>query len=208
MKKLLCLLPLLLALVACVGLETETTFNNDGSGTMDFTYRLGNVLTEMGEDGGDVDLPFDEASLRASLSDAEGVTVKSVESWSDDEDTYIKASISFRNIKSFYEQEEYDDMAATLSKEGGDFVYRQMISPGNGTDGEPTDAELAEMESAMTMMAPYFEGYEMVMVVNTPKRIKSYNMGELSNGGKTLTYRIPTLEMQNLIEETYLEIRW
>lgn len=208
MKKLLSLLPLLMAFVACVGLETETTFNNDGSGTMDFTYRLGNVLSEMGEDGGNVDLPFDEATLRASLEDAEGVTVNSVESWKDENDTYFKASVSFRNVKSFYEQEEFDDMAATLTKEGGDFVYRQMISPGNGSDKELSDAELAEMESAMLMMAPYFEGYEMVMVVNTPKRIKAHNMGELSNGGKTLTYRIPTLDMQNMIEETYLEIRW
>lgn len=208
MKKLLCMIPVLLAFMACVGLETETTFKPDGSGTMSFTYRISNMLAEMGEDGNDVDLPINETTLRESLTDADGVTLKSVSSWSDETDTYISATMNFESIQTFYEQEEYDDMAASLTKDGGDFVYKQLISEGNGSNGEMTDAEKAEMESANAMMAPYFEGYEVKIIIHTPRRIKDANMGDISDGGKTLTYTVPMMDIQNMTKETYLIVRW
>jgi len=206
-KKCIAITAVVLFLASCVGLETETTFNPNGSGTMTFTYRLGNILSQMGEGESGVDLPFDEASLKESLQGAEGVVLKSTKTWSDENDTYMSATVSFESIDTFYTQDEFDDMAASLTKEGGDFVYRQLISAGMG-DEEPSAEELAEFEAGMEMMAPYFEGYEIKIILNTPSKIKDYTLGELSNGGKTLTFVMPMLDVQSMAEETYLEVRW
>jgi hypothetical protein len=102
---------------------------------------------DMGGEESGVELPFDKETLEDSLEDADGVTLKSVESWSDDSDTYLKATLEFDDVSTFYNLDEYDDMGAVLTKDGGDFLYRQLIAPGSG---EMTEEDLGMMD----MMAP------------------------------------------------------
>jgi hypothetical protein len=204
MKKVVVLLGLIVLLSSCIGIKNSVQFNRDGSGTVTMEYRISKMLTEMGEGSSDAPLPLSQDDLKEAVSENPNLELKSVEQWDDEKDVYISAVIGFQKVNEFTDVESFAAMPMSLEKQGGEFVYRQLISEGN-TEGEE-EAELDE-ETKKTMEA-FFEGYELSFTVVAPSEITYHSLGDLAADRRSVTYSIPLLEMDKLEEETVLEVKW
>ncbi len=200
------LLGLILVLSSCIGVKSTVTFNKDGSGVVEMEYRISRMITEMGdEEGMDIPLPISEEELESSIADNPNLKLRKVSQREDEDDIYITAEIEFKKIEEFSDVEDFESMPMKLEKEGNQYIFTQLISEGTSGDGE--DAE--EMnEETMEMMKGFFEGYDLVFTVKAPAPITEYNLGELSDDKRSVTYSIPLLEMNSLEEETVLEVKW
>ena len=211
MKKLFLLLGVAILLSSCIGIKSSVLFNRDGTGTINMEYRISKMLTEMGEGDADMPLPVSEEELKNALSGHPNLTLKKVSQREDDNDVYITSEIQFQKISEFTDIESFGQMPMSLEAEGGEYVFRQIISEGNEPAGETEEGEsdTEEMDAASKeMMAAFFEGYELSFEVSAPTEVTYHSHGELSANRKTVTYSIPLLEMDALEEETVLEVRW
>jgi hypothetical protein len=199
------LIGLALLLSSCIGIKSTVTFNRDGSGVVEMEYRISKMITEMGEgeEGVDVPLPISEEDLEASLADNPNLTLRSVSQREDETDTYITAEIEFKKVEEFTDVEDFSEMPMKLEKNGNEYTFAQLIS--EGTEGEEEEEMDAETKA---MMESFFEGYELVFTVEAPAPITEYNLGELASDKRSVTFAIPLLEMNNLKEETVLEVKW
>ena len=197
---------LVLLLSACIGVESNVTFKNDGSGTLKLEYRISKALIEMGkEGGGETPLPFSEEELREAVEGNPKVELLDLSQREDEQDVYIVSEFGFHRIEDFTDIQEFDDMPMSLERAGGENTFRMLISEGNGggeETAEETDAELQAMFEQM------FAGYEIIVVVNAPSPVKSHNLGELSPDGRTVRYSLPILDMEALEEQTVLTVVW
>jgi hypothetical protein len=201
------LLTLVVLLSACIGVESNVSFRNDGSGTLRLEYRISKALIEMGkESGGETPLPFSEEELREAVEGNPKVELLEVSQREDEQDVYIVSEFGFDRIEDFAEIEEFDDMPMSLERAGGDSTFRMLISEGNGGD-EPEEAEETDAE-LQAMFEQMFAGYEIIVVVNAPGPVKSHNLGELSSDSRTVRYSLPILELDALEEETTLTVVW
>lgn len=211
MKRFLLLALVVLLFSSCIGIESNVSFKNDGSSDIVFVYRISKMLTEMGGEDTEIPLPVSEEELKASIADNPGLTLKKVSQREDDQDIYITAEIGFESIDEFTSLEDFSAMPMRLETRGGDTVFTQIISEGMGSDegSEESSSGDAEMEEQMqAMMQEFFQGYELIFVLNAPSPIKEYNLGELSGNGRSLTYVIPLLELTALKDETVLSVVW
>ena len=206
MKRIFWLPVLLGALLftSCLGSSIHTTFKSNGSGTVVMEFKISQIFYQMGagdsEDANEVPLSADE--IRESLGNQEGVTLREVTEEQGEEFNLIRAVMDFDNYAAMAGTDMLD--GSSLTKDGGKWIYRLVIAEAQEEESEPMDAE------QLAMMEPYFEGYEIRFTVTAPSKIKSYSLGELSADGKTVSYAIPTLEMNSLQnkEAVVMEIVW
>ena len=149
-------------------------------------------------------LPISEDELKASVENNPNLTLQKVSQREDEKDVYITAEIAFKDVEEFTDVESFSAMPMSLEKKDGEYIFRQMISEGSGGGEDEEEPD----EQTKAMMASFFEGYELAFTVNAPSSITSHNLGELSGGGKTVSYTLPLLDMDSLKEETVLEVRW
>ena len=88
---------------------------------------------------------------------------------------------------------------------GALFIALFLHFEGTGPEEESAEEPNAEMQAMFEQM---FAGYELIVVVNAPSRVKSHSLGELSSDGRTVRYSLPILDMQALKEETILTVVW
>ena len=190
---------------ACIGIESTVTFDKSGSGVAKFEYRMSKMLTEASEGGqAEVPLPVSEEAFELAVEGHSGLKIVGITSSETETDVLIGAEIAFDSIEAFTEVEDFNDMPMSLEKDGGDFVFKQVISEGMS---ESDEAGAAEMEA---MIKEIFQGqeYELAFVVNAPSRIKKRNFGELSSDGKTVRFAMPFFDFIGLKEETVLTVVW
>jgi hypothetical protein len=122
----------------------------------------------------------------------------------DEQDLFIAAEFAFDRIEDFTEIDEFDDMPMTYVQTGGQSTFRMVISEGHEAGASDSEAD-PEMKAMLEQM---FAGYELVVIVNAPKRIASHSLGELSADSRSVRYSLPILDMEDLAEETALTVTW
>ena len=212
MKKLLMFAGIVLLVTSCVGIKSTVSFNRDGSGVIQFEYRISKMITELSSQSADkkaeAPLPISEEELRGALANHPDLKLKKVTQREDERDVYITAEIEFAKIDEFTSVKSFNAMPMSLEKKGNEYIFRQYISKGE-SGGEGKEGENAEPDEATKqMMASFFEGYELSFTVNSPSAITYNNLGEVSPDKKSLSYSIPLLELNSLKQETVLEVRW
>jgi len=208
MKRLF-LLPLLagaLLLTSCLGSSIHTTFKADGSGTVVMEFKISQMFYQMGagDSEGASAVPLSAEQIREELGSQEGVTLREVTEEPGEEFTIIRAVMDFENYAVMSTADMLD--GSVLTKNGNTWTYRQVIAEAS----EPSEESEPMDEEQLAMMAPYFDGYEIRFTVTAPRKVKSYSLGELSADGKTVSWAVPTLEMNTLqnTEDLVMEITW
>ena len=131
------LLPLLLLAVlvlpGCLNYEQHTRLEEDGSGTAEIHYWIGeNVFMFMKN----VKLPFNEDSIRQQYS-ADGVTVLDARTGSEDSDStrHVWISLAFDDIRELSDCDGFKDVGFRWQSEGDVFRFEQSM-PASGTSSE------------------------------------------------------------------------
>lgn len=224
-------------LTACLGVDVNTRFNEDGSGTMAMKLRISQMFLQMGQEGG-APVPLTKEDLEAAYKGLEGVTVRSVTQENTEQDRIITSVVEFKSYSVFGGSKDLAGGGATLSDEGGMTVYRVMIgeppkttsSPRAAASQSPTQppaedvpsnagAETAEQsaptqdqaaadQAMQAMLKSLVAGYEVSYTVTAPKPIRAHSVGELSADGKTVHYSIAMSDYMDLKQPVMLEVKW
>jgi hypothetical protein len=201
-----------LLLSACIGIESNVTFKNDGSGVFKMEYRIAKSIASLGKEAaGQLPLPVNEDELRQAIEGAKGLNLVGVSRREDDTDIFVAAEIGFDRVESLSSVDAFGDMPMSLERAGNDFVFRQVISPGKpaGTEGAAATEGSSEADKEMAgMLGALFEGYELVFVVTAPRPIKNNSAGDLAADRKSVTYRLPLTRLMELAQETTLTVTW
>jgi hypothetical protein len=221
MKKILPIITILTIIVllfaSCMGAESKIKIQNDGSGTISFTYRISQMLLNMGEEAGgegtdeesgeegnaDVPLPLTQEDFEKSVEGIEGLRLIEVKQTETETDLIITAKLEFDDVESLSQSEAFSEWPVTFEKAGNSYVYRQILSEGQGEEGDA-----AMDEETINMIESMFTGYEFSFSVETPSPIKEYNIGELSADKKTVTYTIPIADMMRIKEKLVFVVTW
>ncbi len=190
-------------LTSCLGTAVHTTFNNDGSGILSMEVTVSQVFMEMGSGEDDAgDLPLSNEQIASDMGTLPGVRVVDTSEEVTEEFTRFRTVMEFDDFSVFVDSETMGD--SNLVRNGSDWVYTMIISEGGDTDDEAMD------EETKAMMAPYFEGYEIRFTITAPKKIKSHSLGELSADKKTVSFGIPTFDMNTAMgpDPVVMEVVW
>lgn len=191
----------LLFISACLGVETELRFNEDGSGIAIIKYRISNMIVHLGTTNGDsvVPLPISEDDFGRTVAAVDGLRLISIERDDSDEDVIITAEIEFENIEAFSKIESFTNMPATLVRVNGTYAFEQVIALG---DEEPID------EDSLEMIDVIFYDYTVSFIVNTTDEIIEYNLGELSDDRRRAKYEISVADLLRLDSRTVFVVTW
>ena len=203
MKRLLILFSIVILLSSCIGIEGVFNFNYDGSGVLTFQYKISQMLLSMGqtEEGGEnaAPLPITEEDLRASVEGVQGLRLVSVNQQETETDVIVTEVIEFTNVEALSQTDLFEGMPVSFERSGANSIFKQVVTEG---EDEPMDQE------TLDMMQTYFEGYELVFQVKTPRRIVGYTLGEVSADGQTFTYHISMIELMQITERTEYSVTW
>lgn len=219
MKKILWTLTMvliaLLFFASCMGAESKIKINNDGSGNIFFTYRISQMLLNMGESMGEseegseedtkseVPLPITKEDFEKNVEGIDGLELIEVTQTETEQDIIITAQLKFDNVEALSQSEAFSEWPVTFKKEGNGYVYSQLLSEGTANDGDsPID------EESISMVESMFAGYEFSFSIEAPTVIKDHNIGELSADKKTVSYTIPIADMMRIKERLELVVSW
>jgi hypothetical protein len=217
------ILSIIFFMASCMGAESKIKIQNDGSGNINFSYRISKTLLEMGnsmEEQGDeavdesmdepeeegnsnVPLPITKEDFEKSVEGIEGLELINVIQTETEQDIIITAELKFDDVEALSEAEAFSEWPITFEKDGDLYVFTQIISEGTGDD-----PEAAMDEETIGMVESMFEGYEFIFSVEAPSPIKEHTVGELSPDKKTVTYTIPVADMMRVKDQLELVIKW
>ena len=221
MKKLLPIITIvtctILLFASCMGAESKIKIQNDGSGTISFTYRISQMLLNMGEDTGeegtdeesgeeesaDMPLPISKEDFEKNVEGIEGLRLIEVTQTETEQDIIITAELEFDNVEALSQSEAFSEWPVTFEKVGNTYTYKQVLSEGIVDKDDP-----ALDDESIKMIESMFPGYEFVFSVETPSPIKDHNIGELSADKKTLTYTISTTDMMRNKDKLEFTVTW
>jgi hypothetical protein len=186
----------------CIGIESTLDINANGSGTLLLQYRVSQLLVSMGqteEEGAqEPPLPLTEDDFRQAVRRTPGLTLRSVTREETESDVIIRAEIAFNSVNNLADSKLFADMPITFGRSGNTVTFSQVLTKGGE---EMSEEQRQAMES-------FFQGYELGFVITAPRKIISYNRGEVSQDGRTLTYRISMTDLLQLKEKTELTVTW
>lgn len=199
-------------LFSCLGIELETVFHEDGSGTMTMKFVVSKELLDMGEEQSGVGIPFTKEDLEDEFGSVEGVTVEEIFQEDTETDRIITAKLAFENFNDLSRSNEFPGEEASLSTNGNLTVFRMLMGQPRGDAGEGAAAEMpemAEMDEAMTaMIQSFLEGYTVEYRITAPKKIVKYSHGELSKDKKTISFFMSMGDFIMIEEPYFLEVVW
>ena len=199
MKKILFLFIPVLLLNACIGIESTIQFNRDGSGRLSMAYKVSQYLKDLGSDSGkSIPLPVSVETFQRTAAAIDGLKVNKVSQREDEENVYIDAVLTFERVDSVNDLGQ--DMGLSLTLENDKATFTQLIYPGLG------DEEISP--DSLQMMETFFKGYELKFIVEAPDSIRSHSLGDLSQDGKSVTYRVTIPELLQSKEKVVLQVSW
>lgn len=95
--------------------------------------------------------------------------------------------------------------ASAAAPPGGSAGEAESSATAGDGSGTPNDETQAAVDAMMKSM---MDGYSLVYSVTAPRPIISHTLGELSNGGRTVTYRIKMADYVDLKEPLTFTVVW
>jgi hypothetical protein len=192
-------------MVSCLGIEMDIKINNDGSGTAEMAFKISQMFFQMGPEAGEVPIPLSREELESTYEGVPGVTVVDVKEEDTEENKTITATLSFKDFAALTAGEDDMFQGTSLTREGGSNVFRAVIKEAV-EPGEEGEEDLEQEE----MIKPYYEGYYFVYKVTAPQRVRSHSLGDLSDNGRVVTYRVAMYDfnMMENEEPLVMEVRW
>ncbi len=199
MKKILLLFIPVLLLNACIGIESTIQFNRDGSGRLSMAYKVSQYLKDLGSDSGkSIPLPISRESFQRTASAIDGLKLNKVSQREDEENVYIEAILTFERVDSV--NGLGGDMDLSLTMENDEATFTHLIFPGLG------DEEISP--DSLQMIETFFKGYELKFIVEAPDSIRSHSLGDLSQDGKSVTYKVTIPELLQSKDKVVLQVSW
>jgi hypothetical protein len=203
MRKLVVLCLIIVALSSCIGIDSRLTVRDNGSGTLELTYRISQLVADLGVSSTGtsvVPLPVSRADFDRSLASTNGkVRLTRFDRSEDQKDITIRAELAFDSVDSLAKIDAFHDAEITWAAEGGRRTLSQVVAR---TPRQPLT------DDSRRMLETLFDGYDMSFVVVAPQPIQSSSLGSLSADRRTLTYKTTIKDIMTTAQDIVLSARW
>ena len=199
--RLLAVVALMVALGACVSIESRFVFDEDGTGDLHLVYRLDPAMAELGNAAapGALPLPISERDFRAATAVVDGLELTEYRRDDGEDAVVVSATLHFERVRKLAELPSFADLQPRL--EGGDPATFQLVL-GIATDDPALDAGARELLNML------FGDHVVSFVVEAPRPIRDRSEGVLSEGGRQVTVTIPLARYAAQRERQVLTVRW
>jgi hypothetical protein len=202
MKRLL--LPFLASvlLCSCIGIDSQITLRNDGSGTLKLDYRISQFMKNLDVAKSDwrLPLPVSREDFQRTVGSIQGLRLVSLDQREDEKDVFIAARIDFARVEAINDIGKAGQIELSFSNEGDLHVFRQQVYRGGGLE------EISQ--ESLQMVETFFEGYGLTYRVSAPAVIMRHSLGELSEDKRSVSYHTTIADLLKSREKKVLEIAW
>jgi len=203
MRKIVILCAALALLTSCIGIDSRLAVHDNGSGTLSLTYRVSQVVTELGTAStgrSAVPLPLSRADFERSLAATDGkVRLTGFDRSENEKDITIHAELSFDSVDALARIDAFHDAQLGWTTDGSQRTFSQLVAR---APREPLTDDSKRMLDAL------FEGYDLSFVVEAPRPIKNATLGTLSADRKTLTYTTSIKDALSSAKDLVLSATW
>jgi hypothetical protein len=189
-------------LSSCIGIDSQITLQNDGSGTMLLNYRISQLMKNLDVAKSDwhLPLPVSREDFQRTVDSISGLKLLSLTQREDERDVLIDARLAFTGVQAINSLGREGQIELSFSNEGDLHVFRQQIYRGRGLE------EISP--ESLQMIQTFFEGYELSYRVTAPAAIKRHSLGELSEDQRSVSYKTSVADLLKSGEKQVLVVAW
>jgi len=203
MRKIVALCFTLALLSSCIGVDSRLTVRDNGSGTLQLTYRISQLVADLGVSStgkSAIPLPVSRSDFERSLAASNGkVQLTRFDKSEDEKDITIRAEIAFDSLDSLAKIDAFHDAELKWGTEGSRRTFSQVVAR---TPRQPLSDDSRRMLEAL------FDGYDLSFVVVAPQPITDSTLGTLSADKKTLTYKTTIKDVMTTTQDLVMTARW
>ena len=203
MRKIVILCSALALLTSCIGIDSRMTIRDNGSGTLTLTYRVSQLVTELGVSStgrSAMPLPLSRADFDRALAATSGkVRLTSFDRSDNEKDITIRAQLAFDSVDALARIDAFRDADLKLAAQGSDRTFSQMVAR---APRQPLTDDSKRMLDAL------FDGYDLSFTVEAPRPIKDATLGTLSPDKRSLTYKTSVKDALSTPRDLVLSASW
>lgn len=203
MRKIAVLCVASLFLLSCVGIDSRLTVRDNGSGTLVLTYRVSQLVADLGLSSADkkvIPLPLSRSDFERSLESSKGkVRLTRFNRSENEKDITISAELSFDSLEALAQVEAFRDQDLKVGADGSVHTFSELIAR---APGRPVTDE------SLRMIDAFFTGYDLTFIVEAPQPIKQNNLGTLSDDRRVLTYTTSIKDLVRTKSDVVLSLGW
>lgn len=201
-------------LSSCIGVQSEITIKENGSGTISLEYRISGLMDSLGKlDGneGMPPLPVGKADFERTIARVQGLKILSFSTASEGGDTLIRAKLEFSTIDALREFLGASVVRAGSGSRGEGGQNRLSLNFGGGS---PEYGELSDFLRAAC------EGYNLAFIINLPGEARvswsdgqggvlaSAPLGSLSVQRGRVSFSAPIYDLAVSPSPVIMELSW
>jgi hypothetical protein len=202
MRKIFFLLLGVALLCSCVGIDSKLFVRADGSGTLDLTYRVSQMIVDLGRSGTekvDLPLPITKEDFQRGLQDVPGVRLSGFSRSENEKDITIHVQLAFDSVDALSRVAAFRGESLSIAVSGGQHTFTQTVAK----------AAAAEMsQDSLQMLDTFFNGYTISLSFEAPAPIQSFSLGQLSQDRKTLTYTATVKDLVTAKKDVVFSVSW
>jgi hypothetical protein len=203
MRKLVILCLSVVLLSSCIGIDSRLTIRDNGSGILQLTYRISQLVADLGVSStgkSDIPLPVSRADFERSLSASSGkVRLSSFSKSEDEKDVTVRVEIAFDSLDALAKVDAFRDAELKAGADGSARTFSQVVAR---TPAQPLS------EDSKRMLHALFDGYDLSFVVIAPQPITDAPLGTLSADKKTLSYKTTINDVMTTTQDLVMSVRW
>jgi hypothetical protein len=203
MRKLVVLCFIVALLSSCIGIDSRLTIRDNGSGTLQLTYRISQLVADLGVSSTGkpvIPLPVSRPDFERSLAATNGkVRLTAFDRSENEKDITIRAEISFDSLDALARVDAFHDAALTMGTDGPRRTFSQVVAR---APKQPLNDDSKRMLDAL------FDGYDLSFVLVAPQPIQESTLGTLSPDKKTLTYKTTIKDVVSTAQDLVMSARW
>ncbi len=195
---------IIVSLSSCIGVNSNVSIRQNGSGTIQLEYRLSRMFEALGKlDGNEkqLPLPVGRTDFERTVNRVPGLALTAYSTSQDEKDLLVKAELSFTSL---------DALAGFLDATGQS--VRLVSDGGNRTMGLVLVRGLKNLDQDLeSLVKTVFAGYTIDMRFNfpsTPTVSTVGNIGQAAVAGTTARYTSPVTELVLSSEPVELRLSW
>ena|GEM_PF-873309 len=193
---------------SCVGVQSNITIRQDGSGTIQLVYQVSRMVESLGKlDGNERFLPFPvgKVDFERTVTRVPGLSLRSYNTRQDEKNITVQAELAFQNLEALRAFLDSTGRLVSFSAEADQKRLVIRLAQGPAT----TDPDIQNLVRSV------FGGYEIGLTITTPT-VPSYEgrgigrgkVGTLSLAGQRLTFVAPTADILLAPEVVEYSLSW
>lgn len=187
---------------SCVGVVSDISVNDDGSGSLSLTYRVSQMVADIGTYAGEksvLPLPLAENDFRNLAARVPDMELASYSRKETPQDVIIQAKINFRSIAGLSAFFSSSGNTITFSRQADRTVYSQVLYKA-GT--EPVDPETA------ALVRELFADYDFIINLRASREITSANLGVINQDKRQVNFSMKVADIISSGKDIIWEISW